>query len=239
MSQDQANVLLIDDDVQLCEMLQSYLTRHGWQVKATHSGEDGLRLAQEWMVDLIVLDGMLPDLDGLDVLRKLRTTSTIPVLLLTARGEEVDRIIGLELGADDYIGKPFNPRELLARMRAILRRALPRDGETLRSTETSPDFAVDEGKREISFRKKLVPLTDIEYALLSILLKNLHKVVSREELTEEVFERPLRPFDRSLDMHVSRLRKKLEALPKFEGTIKSVRSSGYIFVQYESGEEPN
>jgi two-component system response regulator CpxR len=170
---------------------------------------------------------MLPDMDGFDVLRRIRAHDTVPVLLLTARGEEIDRIVGLEMGADDYIGKPFNPRELLARMRAIHRRAAPRD----EPGAAAPDFVINDAKREVSFRTRPLVLTDIEYRLLCTLLRAGSEVVDREDLTRQAFDRESRPFDRSLDMHVSRLRRKLEQTDGFEGTVKSIRNTGYLLVQ--------
>jgi two-component system response regulator CpxR len=224
--QDQGSVLLVDDDLELCTMLDSYLSRHGWKVTSAHNGQDGIRAAQLQSPGLIILDGMLPDMDGFDVLRRIRAQDNVPVLLLTARGEEIDRIVGLEMGADDYIGKPFNPRELLARMRAIHRRAAPRE----EPEAAAPDFMINEAKREVSFRTKPLVLTDIEYRLLCTLLRGGTEVVDREDLTQQAFDRESRPFDRSLDMHVSRLRRKLEQLEGFEGTVKSIRNTGYLLV---------
>ena len=231
--QDQGSVLLIDDDLELCAMLDSYLSRHGWRVTTAHNGTDGIRSAQRDLPGLIILDGMLPDMDGFDVLRKLRIDNRVPVLLLTARGEEIDRIVGLEMGADDYVGKPFNPRELLARMRAISRRSSPRE-DAARPDASTPAFVIDEDKREIYFRNQAILLTDIEYRLLVTLLQHMPQIVDREVLTVKAFDRPSRPFDRSLDMHVSRLRKKLEQLEGFDGNVKSIRNSGYLLVQNAS-----
>lgn len=210
-------------------MLDSYLSRHGWKVTSVHNGQDGIRAAQTLSPGLIILDGMLPDMDGFDVLRRIRSTDNVPVLLLTARGEEIDRIVGLEMGADDYLGKPFNPRELLARMRAIHRRAAPRED----AESAVPAFVINEGKREISYHEQPIVLTDIEYRLLATLLRRGAEVVDREDLTRQAFDRESRPFDRSLDMHVSRLRRKLDQLEGFQGTVKSIRNSGYLLVQDE------
>jgi two-component system response regulator CpxR len=224
---EQGDVLLVDDDVELCTMLESYLSRHGWRVTSVHTGRDGISAARDDARDLVVLDGMLPDMDGFDVLRAIRRESTVPVLLLTARGDEIDRIVGLEIGADDYIGKPFNPRELMARMRAVHRRVGAREEKV---EEPLSRFVIDERKREVTFAKEPVPLTDIEYRLLTTLLRHPHEIVDREDLTVQAFERPSRPFDRSLDMHMSRLRKKLEQIAGFGGTVKSIRNSGYLLV---------
>ncbi|MFC6645333.1 response regulator transcription factor [Granulicella cerasi] len=230
------SVLIVDDDVELCEMLSSYLGSHGWSVSTAHSGEAGLASAASLMPHLVIVDVMLPDMDGFEVLRRLHKAHSHRVLLLTARGEEIDRIVGLELGADDYLGKPFNPRELMARMKAILRRSQATAEKTASSTEVS-GFSVDSLKRAISFRQRLVPLTDAEFMLLQFFLERAHEVISRDELSLTVFERASRPFDRTVDMTVSRLRRKLEQLAGFHGGIRSVRNSGYIFVPEGDGGE--
>jgi two-component system response regulator CpxR len=223
-------VLLIDDDVELCGMLRNYLGRHGWTVHAVHTGNAGIEAAKRYGADLIVLDVMLPDINGFEVLRRLQREMDVRVLLLTARGEEVDRIVGLEMGADDYIAKPFSPRELLARMRAVVRRSTPRDQQEIDLRFKAGDFIVDFSTREIAFANKPLDLTGIEFSLLRLLLSRPHEVLSREELMKQVFERPFRPFDRSLDMHVLRLRRKMGALHGFHGAIKTVRSGGYMLV---------
>ena len=222
---DQGSMLLVDDDLELCTMLESYLSRHGWRVTSAHNGTDGVRAARQQAHDLVVLDGMLPDIDGLDVLRTIRTFSQVPVMLLTARGEEVDRIVGLEIGADDYIGKPFNPRELIARMRAIHRR-MAQPGVSA-AENIAARFVIHQRTRSIAFCDAAMALTDIEFRLLAALLRASQHVVDREALTVAAFDRESRPFDRSLDMHLSRVRKKLEQLEGFRGTLKSVRNSGY------------
>jgi two-component system response regulator CpxR len=222
-------VLLIDDDVELCSMLQDYLTRHGWEVTAVHSGLTGMEAAKTMHADLIVLDVMLPDLDGFEVLRRLQHEMNPRVLLLTARGEEIDRIVGLEMGADDYLPKPFNPRELLARMRAVIRRSHIVHRWESGVTESLADFSIDSPNRQIMFRNQLIDLTDVEYLLLRLFLAHPGEVLNRDMLCMEALQRPHRAYDRSLDMHVSRLRKKLEALPKFNGGLIAVRSSGYLF----------
>ena len=229
------NVLLIDDDVELCLMLQDYLGRHGWAVRMAHRGQSGLAAALEMRQGLIVLDVMLPDFDGFELLRRLRREADVCVLLLTARGEEVDRIVGLELGADDYLPKPFNPRELLARMRAITRRGALRGAVAVEQSsgggaQTSvAGFTVDSAVRTIRFGAETLLLTDLEFNLLQYFLAHPAEVLSRDQLVESVLERPFRPLDRSLDMHVSRLRRKLDSLQGFHGGIKAVRSNGYLF----------
>jgi two-component system response regulator CpxR len=228
----EGSVLLVDDDVELCSMLKDYLGRHGWSVTARHSGGSGLASALDGDHKIVLLDVMLPDLDGFEVLRRLRRQSAVHVLLLTARGEDVDRIVGLELGADDYLPKPFNPRELVARMRAIARRAQPSEAAPASASSRRVvvgDFTIEAGLRQISFRKERLDLTDVEFLVLRILLERQYEIVSREELVEQVLERPFRPLDRSIDMHISRLRRKLEALPGFSGGIRAIRNSGYLF----------
>jgi len=216
------DVLLIDDDVELCSMLTEYLGKNGFRVKTVHRGDAGLKAAQQRPWELILLDVMLPGMDGFEVLKRIRADSTVNVLLLTARGEDVDRIVGLEIGADDYLPKPFNPRELLARMRAILRRhnpALVPDGGALRVQ----DLELDPAARQALQNGKKLDLTDIEFGLLEALMRSPGKVVNRDELSESVLGRKFDPFDRSLDMHVSRLRRKLAQ----EDQVKTIRGVGY------------
>lgn len=221
-------VLVIDDDIELCAMLQEYLGRHGWLVTTKHSGESGLQAALAGPYKIVLLDVMLPDFDGFEVLRRLRQQSSINVLLLTARGDDVDRIVGLELGADDYLPKPFNARELVARMRAITRRATQIESRLPARRETIAGFTVDTSRRSISFEEQSLDLTDVEFLLLAKLLEKPYEVVSREDLTEQVLDRPFRPLDRSIDMHISRLRRKLESVPNFHGAIRGIRNSGYM-----------
>ncbi|HEY0760410.1 MAG TPA: response regulator transcription factor [Acidisarcina sp.] len=226
-------LLLIDDDVELCAMLTEYLQQEGFRVEVGHRGDTGLARALASGHDLVVLDLMLPGLNGLDVLRRIRETSRIPVLLLTARGSEVDRIVGLEIGADDYLSKPFNPRELLARIRAVLRRPMQED---LRSQAQPPiqrlvvgDIVLDAGTHTVKRDGKDVQLTAMEFALLRMLLESAGQIVSREQMVTTVLGRIFSPFDRSLDVHVSNLRKKLGDLAGGEERIKSIRSVGYLY----------
>ncbi len=228
-------VLLIDDDVELCTMLIEYLGKNGFRVKTAHRGDTGLKAAQQRRWSLILLDVMLPGIDGFEVLKRIRSESSVNILLLTARGEDVDRIIGLEFGADDYLPKPFNPRELLARMRAILRRtASPamKEHEVLRVQ----DLEVDPAARRALQNGKILDLTDVEFGLLEALMRSPGKVVNRDDLSEAVLGRTFDPFDRSLDMHISRLRRKLAQ----EEQVKTVRGVGYQLVvnrDYVSSED--
>jgi two-component system response regulator CpxR len=221
-------VLLIDDDVELCAMLTEYLGKNGFRVKTAHRGDTGLKAAQQRPWALILLDVMLPGMDGFAVLKRIRAESSVNVLLLTARGEDVDRIVGLEIGADDYLPKPFNPRELLARIRAILRRsgnaeAPAAAGDFL----TVQGLELDTAARVARCGAVALDLTDIEFGLLHTLMRSAGEVVTREQLAETVLGRKFHPFDRSLDMHVSRLRHKLDAADKFGDKVKTIRGIGY------------
>jgi len=221
-------ILIIDDDEELCELVSEYLTGEGFETEMAHDGESGLQRALSNEFDLVTLDVMLPKKNGFDVLRELRQTSKIPVLMLTARGEDMERITGLEIGADDYLAKPFNPRELAARLRAILRRV-----ETTAQTDTDK-LQVDDVEVQISARSAIrrgadLNLTSVEFDLLTELLRQAGKVVKKEDLSERVLERRLSPFDRSLDMHISNLRKKLGIRENNGERIKTIRSVGYIY----------
>jgi DNA-binding response OmpR family regulator len=221
------HLLIVDDDVELCGLLAERLEREGFSLEAAHEGLRGLERARSGEHALVILDLMLPGLGGLDVLRKLRAQSSIPVLILTARGEDVERILGLEIGADDYLPKPFNPRELIARVRAILRRtsAVAGDGKRL----IAGDITLDTAAREAWIDGRELELTSMESSLLEVLMHNAGRVVTRDHLTEVVLGRKLGPFDRVIDVHVSNLRKKLGDAAAGE-RIKAVRGSGYLFV---------
>jgi two-component system response regulator CpxR len=221
------SVLIVDDDVQLCRLLAERLNTEGFTIEAVHDGPRGLERALSAEHALVVLDLMLPGMGGLDVLRRLRKRSPVPVLILTARGEDAERIQGLELGADDYVPKPFNPRELIARIRAILRR-------TARVTaSTGPlvvgDLRLDPAAREVHLNEVPLNLTSAEFTLLETLVRDAGRVLTREQLTETVLGRKLGPFDRVIDVHVSNLRRKLGSTQGGQ-RIKAVRGSGYLFV---------
>jgi two-component system, OmpR family, response regulator CpxR len=228
-------ILIIDDDVALCELVTEYLQPLGFQITSTHRGDTGAERAIKEAVDLIVLDVMLPGLNGFEVLRKIREQSKVPVLMLTARGDDVDRIIGLEIGADDYLAKPFNPRELAARIKAILRRTKSDKGETLRVLSVG-DVELDYGTRVVRRDGEIVDLTNVEFELLGILLRSAGQVIKRDELSQKVLGRTPSVFDRSIDMHISNLRKKLGH--KYVGLerIKTLRGVGYIYAK-TGGEE--
>jgi two-component system, OmpR family, response regulator CpxR len=223
-----SKVLIIDDDEELCELVSEYLTVEGFETEAVHDGESGLQRAAEGDYELAILDVMLPKMNGFDVLRNLRERSQIPVLMLTARGDDMERIVGLETGADDYLPKPFNPRELVARLRAILRRVQSADdaaGEKLHVE----DLEISASSRSAKLDGIEVGLTSVEFDLLTALVRQAGKVVNKEDLSENVLERSLSPYDRSLDMHISNLRKKLGLRADGSERIKTVRSVGYIY----------
>jgi DNA-binding response OmpR family regulator len=227
-------VLVIDDDGELCGLVAEYLAPEGFSVESAVDGVRGLDRALSGDHLLVVLDVMLPGLNGFEVLRRIRAKTRIPVLLLTARGEDVDRIVGLEIGADDYLPKPFNPRELVARIRAILRRTrsvdktgAPAPSEILRVG----DVELDSGTRTVLLKGKPVDLTSVEFGLLQVLLREAGQVVPRERLTDMVLSRKFSPFDRSIDMHVSKIRKKLGDSDSNADHIKTVRGVGYIFAR--------
>lgn len=219
-------VLLVDDDVQLCNLLAERLAGEGYAMETVHDGSRGLERALSMEYALVVLDLMLPGMGGLDILRRLRKVSPVPVLILTARGEDSDRIRGLEMGADDYVPKPFNPRELIARIRAILRRT----GRT--EVSAAPlavgDLRLDPAVREVWLEDAPLNLTSAEFTLLEAFMRQPGSILSREQLTESVLGRKLGPFDRVIDVHVSNLRRKL-GVPQDGQRIKAVRGSGYLF----------
>ena len=219
-------LLIIDDDAELCALLAEFLAREGFSLVSEHDGQKGLDMALEGDYALVVLDLMLPSLDGFAVMKQLRARSRVPVLMLTARGEDVDRIVGLELGADDYLAKPFNPRELVARIRAILRRAqAPSKGRLEINGVT-----IDPGARSVTCDGHEIEMTTLEFDILEVLMRAAGRVVSRDALMESMYNRKATPFDRSIDMHVSHLRRKLES---DRALIKTVRGVGYQFCRPE------
>jgi two-component system, OmpR family, response regulator CpxR len=220
------HILLVDDDAELCSLLSQFLTREGFTVDYENEGNRGLERAGQPGVDLVVLDVMLPGLDGFEILRRLRQHSRVPVIMLTARGEDVDRIIGLELGADDYLPKPFNPRELAARIRAILRRYEARPAPAGTPPLEVNGVTLDPGSREVLAAGRRVDLTTFEFDILEMLMRSAGRVLSRDALMENFYNRKATPFDRSIDMHISHLRKKLE---NGDTLIKTIRGVGYQF----------
>ncbi|MFH0782161.1 MAG: response regulator transcription factor [Pseudomonadota bacterium] len=226
-------ILVIDDDNELCELLTEYLQPEGFEIETTGDSQLGIESALSGEHSLVVLDVMLPQISGFEVLRRIRASSSIPVLMLTARGEEVDRIVGLEMGADDYLPKPFNPRELVARLRAICRRmekpSPKQEHRTMDETLAVGDIVLDPKTRLVKKAGCQVSVTAAEFSLLQELLMAAGRVVSRERMTEQVLGRKMMMFDRSVDVHVSSLRRKLG--PEVDGIerIKAIRGVGYMY----------
>ena len=228
--QPSTRLLIIDDDPKLCQLVGTYLEPLGFEVQAAHNGVEGLQAAIENIPDVVLLDVMLPEMDGFEVLRGIREHSSVPVLMLTARGDEVDRIKGLEAGADDYLSKTFSSRELLARLRAVLRR-----------TKTSNDpigvfsngpLSLKTANRKCELHGELIELTALEFDLLLSLITNLDRVRTREQLLNDVAGRDYDVFDRSIDVHISALRQKLGDNPKQPSFIRTIRSVGYLMIRH-------
>jgi len=224
----EARVLLVDDDRELCQMLSEYLSAEHFEVKSVHDGGDALAELEANDFEILILDVMLPSVSGFDVLRKLGATHDTPILMLTARGDDVDRIVGLELGADDYLSKPFNPRELVARVRAILRRASNRPVRSGAADEiiVGP-IVLNTGMHQVRVADRAIALTGAEFRVLEILMRSAGQVISRDSMTEQALGRKLVPYDRSIDTHISNLRRKLELETGKNPEIKNVRGSGY------------
>jgi len=224
----EARILLVDDDRELCQMLTEYLEAEHFEVKSVHDGGDALAELQANTYEILILDVMLPSVGGFDVLRKLGASHTTPILMLTARGDDVDRIVGLELGADDYLSKPFNPRELVARIRAILRRAANRPARGAGGEEliVGP-IALNSGMHQVRMSGQPVALTGAEFRVLELLMRSAGQVISRELMTEQALGRKLVAYDRSIDTHISNLRRKLNLETGKNPEIKNVRGSGY------------
>jgi two-component system response regulator CpxR len=222
-------ILLIDDDVELADMLRDYLQQEGFAVEVAHDGEQGAASAMSHAPALVVLDSMLPRLSGVEVLRRIRQHSAVPVLMLTARGSDVDRIVGLELGADDYVPKPCSARELVARIRAILRRVqAPAQPQPVASTELiSGALALWPEHLRAECNGRALALTGTEFQILELLLRNAGRTVSKQALSETALGRPLARFDRSIDTHISNIRQKIAALAGNPGCIRTVYKAGY------------
>lgn len=226
-----AAILMIDDDTELCQLVADYLAMDGYQFEMVHDGVNGLAKAQTGNYQLVLLDVMLPGLDGLSLLKALRRDNYCPVLMLTARGDDIDRIVGLELGADDYLAKPFNPRELQARVKAILRRVelAHHDGnQTAQALEVN-QVVLNTQNRQVYCHQHSVSLTATEFQLLEVLMRHAGQLISKESLSQQVLGRRLQMYDRSLDMHISNIRKKLSQFAA-EEKIQTLRGSGYLFI---------
>jgi DNA-binding response OmpR family regulator len=224
----EARILLVDDDRELCQMLTEYLHAEHFAVASVHDGGDALRELAAGDFELVILDVMLPSVSGFDVLRKLGAAHSTPILMLTARGDDVDRIVGLELGADDYLSKPFNPRELVARIRAILRRASMRNARGSATDElVVGPIVLNTGMHQVRVAAVPVSLTGAEFRVLELLMRSAGQVLSRDAMTEQALGRKLVPYDRSIDTHISNLRRKLDLEVGKNPQIKNVRGSGY------------
>lgn len=235
MSTVPARILLIDDDRKLCRLVRDYLTPMGFAIETVNDGTEGAKLALSEVWDAVILDVMLPGLDGLEVLRKLRQESGVPVLMLTARGDEADRIVGLELGADDYLPKTFSPRELLARLRAVLRRAHGTAGpgpDPLTEIRVG-DLKIQVESRAAMLGKEVLVLTPVEFELLVVLARAKGRVKTREQLVDEIRDREYEVFDRSVDVHISALRRKLHDDAKEPRYIRTLRAAGYMMIDPE------
>jgi DNA-binding response OmpR family regulator len=224
-------ILIVDDDTKLCGLIKDYLEPMGYDVAMAHTGTAGLELAPAGQFDAVILDVMLPGMDGFDVLRQLRTKSNVPIVMLTGRGEESDRIVGLEMGADDYLLKTFSMRELLARLRAVIRRSIAtpiHNGTQNAAPIQIAELTVHPEARSASIGQQLLHLTTVEFNLLFSLARAAGRVKTREQLLLEVADRNFDVFDRSIDVHISSLRKKLGDDPKMPRFILTIRSAGYM-----------
>lgn len=227
-----SRILIVDDDQSLAEMVADYLRGLGYGVESAFTGNAGLERVQRERFDALILDVMLPDLDGFEVCRRVRATQDLPILMLTARGEEIDRIVGLELGADDYLPKPFNPRELSARLKAILRRRRPAASGSRRVLRFGR-LEIDCDSRTVQVAGEGRTLTSYQFDLLVALAENAGRVMSREALMDKVRGEELEAFDRSIDVHVSRIRGAIEDDPRHPRRIITVRGAGYVFASHQ------
>lgn len=230
MSSHPPQILLVDDDEALCQLLMEYLEAEGMQVATVHDGEAGRREVLSGGFDLVILDVMLPGISGIEVLRQIRHETELPVLMLTGRGDDLDRILGLELGADDYLAKPCNPRELVARIHAILRRTGHAHSGDATGHSALP-LTISQAKRVAAWRGRVLQLTSTEFSILSVLFESAGRVVSKSELSLQVLGRPLTRYDRSLDMHVSNLRRKLGKLDDGRMPVQTVHGSGFVLLR--------
>ncbi|RST84353.1 response regulator [Aquibium carbonis] len=228
-------VLIVDDDTRLSAMLSEYLAGNGFHVSTVAAALDGIAEIARRPPDVVILDVMLPDIDGFETCRRIRQVSDVPILMLTAKGEETDRIVGLELGADDYLPKPFNPRELLARLKAILRRRGAANGAS--GVLRFGRLEIDPGSRTVRLDGRACDLTSYQFDLLVALARNAGRTLSRDQLMDMVKGQELEAFDRSIDVHVSRIRAVIETDPKHPRRIVTVRGLGYVFARYQGEDD--
>lgn len=225
-------ILIVDDDVELCELVQQYLRSQGFQIDAVHDGTLGVERSLEGNYSLTILDVMLPGIRGFEVLRQIRAKSSLPVIMLTAHGDDIDRIVGLEIGADDYLPKPFNPRELAARIHAVLRRTIAGSPKEIpnQATILLDGIRLDTRARAVRHGTRDVELTSAEFELLALFFKSPGQVISRDDLVRGALGRDTEPTDRSLDVHISNLRKKLGPCVDGAERIRAIRNVGYVYV---------
>lgn len=228
-------LLLADDDARLSDLIKEYFDGEGYEVAHAWNGREALELMAVDMPDIVILDVMMPELDGFETLKQIRNKSSVPVIMLTAKGDDIDRILGLEMGADDYLSKPFNPRELLARIKAILRRASQEKEDDPTADIELSGVLLRRKDRSVFLEGEAVELTTSEYTLLECMLMAPGQVLTKQELSEKALGRKLTMYDRSLDMHISNLRKKIGNLENGDPRIKTVRGVGYIFVASDQG----
>ncbi len=224
-------ILIADDDIELCTLLKEYLEQEGMQVQVCHDGQSAIKLTSDQPFDLLILDVMMPKMNGFDTLSELRKYNSLPVIMLTAKGEKIDRIVGLEMGADDYVAKPCDPRELVARIRAVTRRvshsaSIKIEQESLQFD----DLTLNKSNRQVSVANIIIELTSTEFDFLVLLLENAGTLVSREILSQQALGKRLQAFDRSIDMHISNLRKKLGSRKDGDERIKTLRGNGYQYL---------
>jgi DNA-binding response OmpR family regulator len=224
-----AKILLIDDDVELTSLLTEYLTEEGFEVASVHDGRAGVEEATSKHYDIAVLDIMMPRMNGIEALQRMRKAGNMPVLMLTAKGDNVDRITGLNLGADDYVSKPCTPEELVARLRAILRRSQKRDTAEVDAL-TSGDLLLHPGSRTAEWQGRPLDLTGAEYSILEVLARNVGQLVSKQDVSKRAFGQPLAAFDRRIDVHISSIRQKLGTRKDGQSWIRTVRGQGYQLV---------
>jgi len=227
------NILITDDDVELCDLLKEYLEHEGLQVSLCHDGQSAIEKINETQFDLLILDVMMPKKNGFETLTEIRKNSLLPVIMLTAKGDKIDRIVGLEMGADDYVAKPCDPREIVARIRAVTRRnvstaaSLKINGSDALVQE---DLILNRNNRQVTVSNKNIELTSTEFDFLIALLENAGSLVTREKLSSDILGKRLQSFDRSIDMHISHLRKKLGLRKDGQERIKTLRGNGYQYL---------
>jgi len=223
-------ILIIDEDPELCDQVSQYLKNEGFDTQAIHNGEEGLDAALNQSYQAIIMEVLLPGIGGFEILRRLRAVSQVPVIILSTRGDEVDRVLGLELGADDYLSKPFSTRELVARIRAVLRRTLATHNEPVPDSLQIQNLELDSGAHSVKINNEPLELTSVEFKLLELLMRSAGKTVTREEIAKDVLGRELAAFDRSIDTHVSNLRHKIGS-GRSGSRIKTIRGTGYVFIK--------